>query len=182
MILQDRKHERIIKRYANRKLYDTSKSVYVTLTELGELIRCGEHLKVIDKNSGRDITINTMIQILFENEKKLELKAPRELFRQMIQTGEGGITCFLVDRGIIAKSDLCGESAGMVKVLDSISPLIAREAAIAAVELNRQKLTEILKSLTDTTAVEPLLPVSHVNLQQEIQAGSKGVTEMRTMS
>ena len=59
-----------IKRYNNRKLYDTAHSRYVTLAELGELIRQGETIRVIDNDSKTDMTDVTMTQILMAPQKQ----------------------------------------------------------------------------------------------------------------
>ena len=61
---------KIIKRYSNRKLYDTERSCYVTLDEIALMIREGEELKIIDKDSGENLTSVTFAQIIFEAEKK----------------------------------------------------------------------------------------------------------------
>lgn len=60
----------IIKRYSNRKLYDTVHSRYVTLAELGELIRQGESIKVVDNDTKADLTEVTMTQILMAQQKQ----------------------------------------------------------------------------------------------------------------
>ena len=57
---------KVIKRYANRKLYDTEQSTYVTLDEIEQMIKDGEELKIIDNKSKEDITHVTLAQILFE--------------------------------------------------------------------------------------------------------------------
>ncbi len=59
-----------IKRYNNRKLYDTVHSRYVTLAELGELIRQGEIIRVIDNDTKNDMTEVTMTQILMAQQKQ----------------------------------------------------------------------------------------------------------------
>lgn len=59
-----------IKRYNNRKLYDTVHSRYVTLAELGELLRQGEMIRVIDNDTKADLTDVTMTQILMAQQKK----------------------------------------------------------------------------------------------------------------
>ena len=77
---------RMIKRYANRKLYDTHDSHYATLERLAELIRAGEDLKVVENDTGKDITATTMALIIFEEEKR----APRlqiEGLRRVIRSG-----------------------------------------------------------------------------------------------
>lgn len=59
-----------IKRYSNRKLYDTRHSHYVTLSELGELIRQGKQIRVIDNDTKEDLTEVTITQILMAQQKK----------------------------------------------------------------------------------------------------------------
>ncbi|MGD0838814.1 MAG: polyhydroxyalkanoate synthesis regulator DNA-binding domain-containing protein [Polyangia bacterium] len=77
---------RIIKRYANRKLYDTKDSHYVTLGKLAELIRAGEELQVIENGTQREITAATMAQIIFEEEKRSS-KLPVEGLGRIIRNG-----------------------------------------------------------------------------------------------
>jgi len=60
---------RVIKRYANRKLYDTRDSRYVTLDRIAELVRNGEEVKVLDNRSKRDLTKVTLAQIIYEEQK-----------------------------------------------------------------------------------------------------------------
>ena len=60
----------IIKRYSNRKLYDTSQSRYITLAELGELVRRGENIQVIDNESKADLTDMTLTQVLIAQQKQ----------------------------------------------------------------------------------------------------------------
>jgi polyhydroxyalkanoate synthesis repressor PhaR len=60
---------RVIKRYANRKLYDTRDSRYVTLDRIAELVRGGEEVKVIDNGSKADLTKVTLAQIIYEEQK-----------------------------------------------------------------------------------------------------------------
>lgn len=59
-----------IKRYSNRKLYDTSQSRYITLTELGELIRRGDNIEVIDNDTKADLTEMTLAQVLIAQKKQ----------------------------------------------------------------------------------------------------------------
>ena len=60
----------IIKRYPNRKLYDTEAKKYITLDGIAELIRQGEEVVVIDHTTNEDLTAVTLTQIIFEQEKK----------------------------------------------------------------------------------------------------------------
>jgi polyhydroxyalkanoate synthesis repressor PhaR len=60
---------RTIRRYSNRKLYDTQESHYVTLTQIATIIRSGEEIRVTSKDTGKDLTAATMAQIIFEETK-----------------------------------------------------------------------------------------------------------------
>ena len=78
---------RVIKRYANRKLYDTQSSQYVTLDQIAQMIRAGEEVKVLDNNSKEDLTSVTLAQIIFEEEKKQKSFIPLGAMRHLIQSG-----------------------------------------------------------------------------------------------
>ena len=78
----------IIKRYANRKLYDVQESRYVTLEELEELIRGGHELSVIDATTGEELTSVILAQILLEKERQGRHPLPTALLHQLIQYGE----------------------------------------------------------------------------------------------
>ena len=76
---------KVIKRYTNRKLYDTVESRYVTLQEIAAMIRSGAEIKVIDNRTREDLTSITLAQIIFEQEKKssqTSLSTLLELIRQ----------------------------------------------------------------------------------------------------
>jgi polyhydroxyalkanoate synthesis repressor PhaR len=75
---------KVIKRYTNRKLYDTVESRYVTLDEIAEMIKGGAEVKIIDNRTKEDLTSVTLAQIIFEEEKKtskMSLKTLRDLIR-----------------------------------------------------------------------------------------------------
>ena len=74
----------IIKKYANRRLYDTTASRYVTLDHLRELVKEGRDFKVVDAKSGEDLTRGVLAQIIFEEESKGETLLPVEFLRQLI--------------------------------------------------------------------------------------------------
>ena len=85
----------IIKKYANRRLYDTSTSSYVTLDHLSELVREGRDFEVRDAKSGEDLTRQVLTQIIFENETKGEGALPLNFLRQLIGFYGGGAQAFL---------------------------------------------------------------------------------------
>ncbi len=91
------KATKVIKRYANRKLYDTERSCYVTLDEISQMIKEGDDVKVIDNKSRDDLTAVTLAQILVEEEKKVA-KMPLKLLRSIIQSGNDAVSDFYEKR------------------------------------------------------------------------------------
>src|ERR1043166_2540186 len=92
---------RLIKRYGNRKMYDTRESRYVTLDNVAELVRAGEDLRIIDNDSGDDLTAVTFAQIIFEQEKRTNGLLGLPVLRRLIQQGGEAVHELLssVDRG-----------------------------------------------------------------------------------
>ena len=74
----------IIKKYANRRLYDTSTSSYVTLDHLSELVRREVDFEVVDAKTGEDLTRQVLTQIIFEKENKGEGALPVNFLRKLI--------------------------------------------------------------------------------------------------
>jgi len=78
----------IIKRYENRKLYDSSRSTYVTLEEIAALIRGGREIKVVDAKTGEDLTKSTLALIILEGERQKKNLLPLSFMYQLIKYGE----------------------------------------------------------------------------------------------
>ncbi len=75
----------VIKKYANRRLYDTSTSAYVTLEHLSGLVRDGKEFVVQDAKTGADLTRAVLAQIIFEQENQKDGVLPVSFLRQLIQ-------------------------------------------------------------------------------------------------
>lgn len=78
---------RIIKRYSNRKLYDTEARRYVTLEEVAKLIRGGADVRVQDNDTGEDLTSVTLSQILLEQERQHRSPLPKAFLTNVFQSG-----------------------------------------------------------------------------------------------
>jgi polyhydroxyalkanoate synthesis repressor PhaR len=89
---KDARSARVIKRYANRKLYDTQRSRYVTLDQIADMIRSGDDVKIVDNNSKADLTSVTLAQINFEEEKNKKSFLPLGALRNIIQSGGESLT------------------------------------------------------------------------------------------
>lgn len=85
--MPDDRKPRVIKRYANRKLYDMSESCYITHDEIANLVEAGEEVRVIDNRTKEDLTTKTLTQILFEKEKKTRRQLPLSTLRGLFQSG-----------------------------------------------------------------------------------------------
>src|SRR5712664_4528907 len=85
---------KVIKRYTNRKLYDTVESRYVTLDEIAEMIKQGLEVRIVDNRSKDDLTSVTLAQIIFEEEKKKN-RMPLSLLREIIRHPGESISGFI---------------------------------------------------------------------------------------
>jgi polyhydroxyalkanoate synthesis repressor PhaR len=74
----------VVKKYANRRLYNTESSSYVTLEDLAAMVRQGRHFVVYDAKSGEDITRGVLTQIIVEEEAKGRSLLPTSFLRQII--------------------------------------------------------------------------------------------------
>ncbi|MCC6277834.1 MAG: regulator for granula-associated protein [Oligoflexia bacterium] len=110
---------KVIKRYQNRKLYDTQQSCYVTLEDIAKMIRNNEDVVVVDNKTKKDITSSTLTQIIFEAEKKAKNYISIETLREIIQTGTGSISSYLekaLNKPLAARPS---EAADVKDLLDS---------------------------------------------------------------
>src|SRR5258707_5771947 len=83
----------IVKKYGNRRLYDTSDSKYITLEELADKVRQGEEVRVVDAKSGEDLTASTLTRILVEGRGAARL-LPVPLLIQLVRLGDDALAEF----------------------------------------------------------------------------------------
>jgi polyhydroxyalkanoate synthesis repressor PhaR len=95
MPMSEEQKVRVIKRYANRKLYDTEDSRYVTLNEIAALVKADEDVRIVDNRSGEDLTEVTLAQILFEEQKKQKTRMPLSLLKDLISSSGETISDFI---------------------------------------------------------------------------------------
>lgn len=84
---------KVIKRYTNRKLYDTVESRYVTLDEIAEMVKQGVEVQIVDNRTKEDLTSVTLAQIVFEEEKKKN-QMPLDVLREIIRHPGESLTGF----------------------------------------------------------------------------------------
>ncbi len=105
----------LIKRYANRKLYNTETSRYITLKGIAELIEAGQDVRVIDNETGDDITSVALSQILVDSERT-NSAVPKGLLSNILQRG-GDALYGALRRGVDDASDGIGEVRRSVRRL-----------------------------------------------------------------
>jgi polyhydroxyalkanoate synthesis repressor PhaR len=89
---------RVIKRYSNRKLYDTQESRYVTLEEISALVKSGQEVSIVDNRTGDDLTEVTLAQILYEEQKKHTTRMPLGALQEILRTSGAAISEFIQKR------------------------------------------------------------------------------------
>lgn len=116
----------LIKRYQNRKLYDTRNSTYVTLDDIARLVKAGEDVQIIDNKSDEDLTGVTLTQIIFEEGKKKKSLLPLGTLKKIIQDGGGTIKDFFektIDTGVSSFSKAKEEAEKVIdRIKDELSP------------------------------------------------------------
>ncbi|MEZ4705357.1 MAG: polyhydroxyalkanoate synthesis regulator DNA-binding domain-containing protein [Bdellovibrionota bacterium] len=86
---------RMVKKYQNRKLYDTKDSCYITLEDIAAMVKKGEEVRVIDNKTKSDVTSIILTQILVDQEKSTKSILPLTMLRDIIQNGHGSLFDFI---------------------------------------------------------------------------------------
>jgi polyhydroxyalkanoate synthesis repressor PhaR len=144
------KPPKIIKRYQNRKLYDTSDSCYVTLEDIGDMIRQGEEVQIIDNNTKEDMTSMTLAQIIFEEEKKNKNVLPLPTLIDIIRNSGEAI------KGLVQKTLENGakEFSTIKQFVDEkIRPTVESVQKIPTVQMEIRILREKIEELERRTSL-----------------------------
>jgi polyhydroxyalkanoate synthesis repressor PhaR len=83
---------RLIKRYGSRKLYDTEESRYVSLNEIGDFVRQGQQVRVVETPNDEDVTAQTLTQVIAEEGRKGTTWVTSDLLHDLIRRGEQVVT------------------------------------------------------------------------------------------
>jgi polyhydroxyalkanoate synthesis repressor PhaR len=155
----------VIKKYENRRLYDTSASRYVNLDDIAAMIRNGKAVQVVDAKTREDLTRVTLTQIITEDAKDTPAGLPLELLRQLIvasdQTRQEFIMWYL-------KSAFDAYSAVQNAVQDRLGAV--QSAIISPVESVRRLLTGAAPSPT------------HAEERSEVEILRKRVAELESQA
>jgi len=171
-----RKEPKVIKRYTNRKLYDTVESRYVTLDEIAQMIKGGAEVKIIDNRSKEDLTSVTLAQIIFEEEKKRS-QMPLGVLREIIRHGGEAVAGFYQEKvgnkitagleDVKTKTETLREN--LEQRVRGVTQLLRREG-----EENKSPVKDVLSA--GQTAVEELRLKVEESVKQALESlGSTGV-------
>jgi polyhydroxyalkanoate synthesis repressor PhaR len=168
--------KRVIKRYSNRKLYDTKDSRYVTLLQIAEMVRNSEEVQIIDNNTKDDLTEVTLAQIVYEeqkNSKNVPLQTLKELIHQrtenvLTQLREGPIGRLIPG----ASRDARDEKELLEAKLDAQKSSLVDQAK-GKLEDWQHQIDERIKAVLPN-----LLPWQH--LQLEVKRLSQRIDELET--
>lgn len=116
----------VIKKYPNRRLYDTSRSVYVNLEQVAEIVRAGHDIQVVDAKDGTDRTKETLLQIVLEVLNGIDL-LPLGMLRRMIRAGGSSPAELLMRRQLSSGLQLMSDQLDRMEAL--VSPLVPKPQA-----------------------------------------------------
>ncbi len=144
------KNVKVIKRYQNRKLYDTHQSCYVTLDEIAEMIMRSEEVTVIDNRTKKDITSLTLTQIIFEKQKRSKTIIPVETLRDIIHIGGGTFS------GFLAKSTISGGIPALRRAKEEVTRAFsAAENLRGSFKVTQRAADDLKKALNDRVQTSP---------------------------
>jgi polyhydroxyalkanoate synthesis repressor PhaR len=147
---------RIIKRYSNRKLYDTKDSRYVTLLQIAEMVRNGEEVQIIDNNTKDDLTEVTLAQIVYEEQKTQSRAVPLQTLKELIQQRTEKVLSDLregpIGRFIPGKSD----NKPQDKPPPSEPPKEAAQPSRPLVQQAQERLSELQQRIDER--IKAILP------------------------
>ena len=156
---ENNKHSRIkgpkiIKKYGNRKLYDTQQSSYVVLKDIEKMIRNKEDIQIIDNETHVDITVPTLTQIIFSSEKKSKILPPVNVLKSIIREGDGSFSAFLAKLGLFTKTESAVSSSTEFKQ----APAENKKSPLKNNQSIEQKITSLLSGGDGLNAADGSVP------------------------
>jgi polyhydroxyalkanoate synthesis repressor PhaR len=141
---------RTIKRYENRKLYDTEASAYVSLSDIADLVREGETVEVVDNATGQDLTAQTLTQVILEEGKNGRTTLPSDALHTLLRRSGQAL-----DQGL---EQIRSSVDDLVKSsLTRLQTLLQQPPRVQELEELRQRLAHLehqLGTLIDATDVD----------------------------
>jgi polyhydroxyalkanoate synthesis repressor PhaR len=163
---------RLVKRYGNRKLYDTSESRYVTLDEIGRWVKAGEDVRILENDTGEDLTAVTFAQIILEEERRKSGLLPLRVLRELIQHGENALQglAATVDRGMEAIRT-APERAGR-----RVQELVQLNERLSEVQ---QRLDEVIRRGVELVTSHPAFQAEMRRIERTVRALEARIGRLR---
>ena len=157
---------RIVKRYSNRKLYDTVESRYVTLDELARWVKTGDDVQILDNENGEDLTAVTFAQIILDGERRKNSLLPIRLLRELIQRSETALEdiASAVDRGVEAIRAVPERAGQRVQEMSQMA----------------DRLTELHQRIDDTLRRSVEAVTTHPAFREEIKRIERMIQMLET--
>ncbi|MCU0881162.1 MAG: polyhydroxyalkanoate synthesis repressor PhaR [Hyphomonadaceae bacterium] len=172
----------IIKKYANRRLYNTATSTYVTLDSVAALVRDGHDFVVEDARSGDDITRQILTQIIVESESAGEGLLPVGFLRDLIRQYSGGVGGVLPDYLDMSMKTFTEAKDQWTKVLTGAgSPQVVSDMFKSAMDRNLALMGEAARSFQDMVPGAAGLDAFWPKVGSTARAGSAGEAPERTL-
>lgn len=166
---------RLIKRYGNRKLYDTSESRYVTLDEIARYVRNNEDVTVIENETGEDLTALAFAQIILEEERRKSGLLSLPVLRQLIQHGEEAIHGIVaqMDRGMGAIGEIRDRAGRRVQEFVGMSDLGDRLGTL------QRRIDERLKRSVQRITAHPAVQKEIHRIEKTISVLEERISRLR---
>ena len=162
----------IIKKYANRRLYNTGTSSYVTLEDLAEMVKSEELFVVYDAKSGDDITRSVLTQIIFEQENKGQNLLPIAFLRQLIRFYGDSMQNLVPSYLEFSIDSLTREQAKFREQMTHAFPNNAFEAMEEQVRRNTEMFERAMRMFSPFGAIMPELTAKTETKPEEKLAGT----------
>lgn len=182
--MSKRDNPSIIKKYANRRLYHTGTSTYVTLEELGELVRKGEDFMVVDAKTGDDITRSVLAQIIFDQEgKEGQNLLPVNFLRQLIRFYGDSLQALVPQFLDLSLTSIVKEQEKLRQQMASSFNLTGMASVEDQVRKNMDMMQQAFAMFTpfgrrDTQTRETQANVAEVGVSDEVTTLKKQLAEM----
>jgi polyhydroxyalkanoate synthesis repressor PhaR len=166
---------RLVKRYGNRKLYDTSESRYVTLDEIGRWVKAGEDVRILENDTGEDLTAVTFAQIILEEERRKSGLLPLRVLRELIQHGEQALQglAATVDRGMEAIRTAPERAGRRVQELVQLDQLNQRLAEV------QHRLDEVIRRGVELVTSHPAFQAEMRRIERTVRALEARIGRLR---
>ena len=161
--------ETIIKRYQNRKLYDTAASRYVTLEDIAQMVKRGEEVRILDNRTKKDLTAVTLAQILYEEEKSERSLLPLATLKKIVQ-----------NRGEVLIDAVAKGKAAIEKGIQTATESVTEKAGEIGSNISdiQTRLESRMKNLSDSVNSARDLKGEISRLEEKIRVLEKRVKEL----